>query len=258
MSTMEVSKKAIRLKLYQDMVNYKKPTSFQLKETYPLPPYSTVIGMIHSLCGYIEYKEMEISVQGKYNSKANDLFTRYEFKNGMKFDASRHQIKASEFGISKGISTTELLVDVNLLIHIIPKNQSLVEEIENAFRYPKEYPSLGRREDLVTIKEVKVVNVYEDELEKDKYLKEDVTAYVPINLIKSESIILGGADAGIRSRGTMHKLNKNYELVNYGTEKAPKIFRKWNKIDVIYTSNVIASEYETLLIDEDGNIVFSA
>ncbi|MDR2880246.1 MAG: CRISPR-associated protein Cas5, partial [Fusobacteriales bacterium] len=26
--------KAIRIKLWQDMVNYKKPTSFQLKETY--------------------------------------------------------------------------------------------------------------------------------------------------------------------------------------------------------------------------------
>ena len=71
--------KAIRVKLWQDMVNYKKPTSFQLKETYPLPPYSTIIGMIHSLCGYDEYKEMKISVQGKYFSKVNDLYTRYEF-----------------------------------------------------------------------------------------------------------------------------------------------------------------------------------
>ena len=255
---MRISRKAIRLRLYQDMVNYKKPTSFQLKESYPLPPYSTVIGMIHILCGYNEYKEMEISVQGKYYSKVNDLFTRYEFKNGMKFDVLRHQIKASEYGISRGISTTELLVDVDLLIHIIPKDQRLVEEIESAFQYPREYPSLGRREDLVTIKEVKVVDIYENELEKDKYLEEDISAYVPLHLIKSESIVLGGPDAGIRSRGTIYRLNKNYELANYGTERAPRVFRRWNKIDVIYTSNIIASEYETLLIDEDGNIVFAA
>ncbi len=52
--------KAIRIKLSQDMVNYKKPTSFQLKETYPLPPPSTVIGMVHYLCDFTEYKEMDI------------------------------------------------------------------------------------------------------------------------------------------------------------------------------------------------------
>ena len=53
---MKETKKAVRLKLYQSMANYKKPTSFQLKETYPLPPYSTVIGMVHNLCNYEEYQ----------------------------------------------------------------------------------------------------------------------------------------------------------------------------------------------------------
>ncbi len=157
---MKDNKKAIRLKLYQNMVNYKKPTSFQLKETYPLPPYSTIIGMVHNLCDYKEYKEMEVSVQGKYHSKVNDLYTRYEFKNGMKFDPKRHQLQVGEFGVSRGVSTVELLVDVELLIHIIPKDQRLVKEIEEAFLYPREYPSLGRREDLVVINEVKVVDVF--------------------------------------------------------------------------------------------------
>ena len=40
----------LRLKLYQNMVNY-KTNSFQLKETYPLP-YSSVIGMVHSVCSF--------------------------------------------------------------------------------------------------------------------------------------------------------------------------------------------------------------
>ena len=151
--------KAIRIKLWQDMVNYKKPTSFQLKETYPLPPYSTVIGMIHSLCGFEEYKEMKISIQGKYFSKVNDLYTRYEFKNGMKYEASRHQLEAGGYGISRGISTAELLVDVDLIIHIIPEDQNLLEHIKNSFLSPAEYPSLGRREDLAVIEEVKEVEV---------------------------------------------------------------------------------------------------
>ncbi len=78
----------------------------------------------------------------------------------MKFDPKRHQLQVGEFGVSRGVSTVELLVDVELLIHIIPKDQRLVKEIEEAFLYPREYPSLGRREDLVVINEVKVVDVF--------------------------------------------------------------------------------------------------
>lgn len=250
-------KKAVRLKLYQNLVNYKKPTSFQLKETYPLPPYSTVIGMVHNLCRYEEYKKMDISIQGKYYSKVNDLFTRYEFKNGMKYDEKRHQLEVGEFGVGRGISTTELLVDVELLIHIIPKDQNLIEEIERAFLYPVEYPSLGRREDLVIIEEVKIVDIEERMLTQDIELKQDQTAYIPVSLIESDSIELLGPEAGIKNRGTRYKLTKDYKLVNHGTKKTPKIFRKWNKIDVIHTSGIIAVEDENILIDEDENVVFA-
>lgn len=249
--------RGIRLRLYQNLVNYKKPTSFQLKETYPLPPPSTIIGMVHNLCRYKEYKEMEIGIQGKYYSKVNDLFTRYEFKNGMKYDKSRHQLKVGDFGVSRGVATTELLVDVELLIHIIPKDQSLVQEIEKAFLYPVEYPSLGRREDLLIIKEVKVVDIREEMLNDDIELKQDQTAYIPVHMIKDESIKLVGPENGIRNRGTKYNLTKNYKPVNYGTKKNPKMFRKWDKIDVIYTSGIIAVEDELILIDEDNIVVFA-
>ena len=72
--------KAVKLKLYQNMVNYKVPTSFQLKESYPLPPYSTVIGMVHSLCDFKEYKPMKISISGNYFSKVNDLYKDMNLK----------------------------------------------------------------------------------------------------------------------------------------------------------------------------------
>ncbi|MCR1900182.1 type I-B CRISPR-associated protein Cas5b [Irregularibacter muris] len=246
--------KAIRLKISQDMVNYKKPSSFQLKETYPLPPYSTVIGMVHNLCNYKEYKEMDISIQGKSFSKVNDLYTRYEFKNGMKFDQSRHQLKAGDFGISRGVSTTELLVDVELLIHIIPHNQELISEIEEAFKFPREYPSLGRREDLATFNEVKVVEIIEDELEEDKYLEGDHVAYIPLKMMESETVIPEGS-TGVSGRGTRYLLNKDYVLETLGKNKT---FRKWNKVDVVYSSKIIAIGEDGILIDEDGNIVFAA
>lgn len=252
---MESKQKAIRLRLSQNMVNYKKPTSFQLKETYPLPPYSTIIGMIHNLCDYKEYKEMEISVQGKYYSKVNDLYTRYEFKNGMKYDEKRHQIKAGEYGVGRGISTIELLVDVELLIHIIPKNQNLIEEIKNALLYPREYPCLGRREDIAVIEEVAITNIYEKELEEELQLSYDFSAYMPVKMI-GDSVILRGDGKTVATGGSRYKITKDYTLQNSGTKKSPKMFRKWNKVDVIYGSRITVLEEEIVFMDDKSNIVF--
>lgn len=35
--------KILRLKLFQESACYKKPFAFKVAETYPLPPYSTII-----------------------------------------------------------------------------------------------------------------------------------------------------------------------------------------------------------------------
>ena len=251
--------KSIRLKLKQNLVNYKLPTSFQLKETYPLPPYSTVIGMVHNTCNYIEYKPMKISVQGKYHSKVNDLATRYEFKNGMTFDASRHQIKVGEYGISRGVSNVELLSDVELVIHIVPEDENLIEEIFNAFKAPHEYISLGRREDLVVVDEVKIVEISEERIKNENLrIDRDYRAYVPVEIIDKKKVFVEGSVDTIQYKGTMYNLTKDYVSVNYGSAKSPKIFRKWNKIKVHYVSNIVASRRRAITVDEDRYMVFLA
>ncbi|WP_036728274.1 CRISPR-associated protein Cas5 [Peptoniphilus mikwangii] len=251
--------KAIKIKLRQESANYKKPNSFQLKESYPLPPYSTIIGMVHNMCNYDEYKPMDISVQGAYRSKTNDLFTRYEFKNAMKYEKGRHDIKVGEFGITRGIATTELLVDIELLIHIVPENQALIEEIYNAFIFPREYVSLGRREDLVVIEEVKIVEFEEVILEKSIKLRKGYGIYIPFEKF-SENIKIGHIKTDIPKeyRGTMYNITKNYELKNYGSKKSPKIFRDWNKVKVIYGSDINIGSKNKVYIDKDDDILILA
>jgi CRISPR-associated protein Cas5t len=250
--------KGIRLKIYQDMVNYKKPASFQLKETYPLPPYSTVVGMVHNMCGYQEYHPMQISVQGKYFSKVNDLYTRYEFKNGMTYDSARHQIKVNEFGVSRGVATAELLVDVELMLHIVPEDQNLVEQIYSCLKQPPEYPSLGRREDLVTFDEVKIVEIKEESIERSEHLENGYGAYIPISYLRNESISSDSFIEGIEYSGTQYRLNKNYELTNYGTNKSPKIFRKWKTVEVLYAHSFLMKRKRPFHQDEQNNFVFLA
>jgi CRISPR-associated protein Cas5, Tneap subtype len=247
--------KAIKLKLYQKMANYKLPLSFQLRESYPLPPYSTVIGMIHSACDFKEYKEMKISIAGNYFSKVNDFYTRYEFKLRDKFDHKRHNINANGFGIIRGVSTIEELIDVNLTIHIIP-DEKLIKTIYNSLKKPKNYLSLGRHDDLVVIKEIKIVEVSNKILEEDLEMKEDIFAYIPISFLENSKIEIGKKNNGVRTTGTKFELNYNYIFKNAGNKKKINLIRTWNKEEVIYASNIVFLEDEECLIDEENEPVF--
>lgn len=71
--------KVIKVKAHQTTANYKLPKFYQTLYTYDIPPYSTVIGMIHSVCGFKEYVDMDISVQTRYASKFEDIVYFHEF-----------------------------------------------------------------------------------------------------------------------------------------------------------------------------------
>ena len=93
----------------------------------------------------------------------------------------------------------------------------------------------------------------------DIELKDDDVAYIPLKLLENETIILDGGGAGCElPRGTRYKITKDYTLKNTGTKKSPRIFRKWNKVDVIYSSKITAIEDGTILRDEDFNLIFNA
>lgn len=244
--------KGIRLEIYQSMPNYKKPTSFQLKETYPLPPYSTVIGMIHKLCRYEEYVPMKISIQGRYVSKINDLWTRYE--GFISYDNERHNIKIpyktkdgfKYYGMTRGVSTVELLVDVELLIHIVPEDENKIREIYCALEKPIEYISLGRWEDLVRICSLEIVDIENKEIEG---LDLEYDAYIPQEIIK--------ADIFDNVNGTIYNLNKVYSLSDN------KKYRNWEKVRVMHVSKRINDKFgtniligESILIDSRDSPVF--
>ena len=257
--------KAIRLKIFQNLVNYKLPTSFQLKETYPLPPYSTVIGMVHNACEFTEYVPMKLSVQGKYHSIVSEVYYSYSFaperldKDRLKnYVTITKNSNEKQTGVYKSPLHQNLLSEVELLIHIVPENQEFVEEICEKLTYPHEYLSLGRREDLIVFGELpKIVEVEETELEEDLSIKNSYSAYIPIEILKEEAVKIGSKE-GVKISGTVYKLTKDYEIKNYGTAKSPKNFRVWNKIKVVYGSDITGLEEENVYVDEDKNLVFLA
>ena len=213
--------RAIRIFLTQQMPNYRKPASFLVRESYPLPPYSTVIGMIHAACGFTEYHPMDVSIQGRYASEVSDYATMYNF--GIKYDETRHQAKVLNAdggydGINIGPKSVHLLTDVQLLIHIKPESEEDYDLIINGLRYPKNYLSLGRHEDIVNIHEISEVMLYDEDEYEDNF-DDSVTLlydmYVPIGQTDSDY------------SGTVYNLNKVFSV-----DKKTNI-RGWS--DVIQT-----------------------
>ena len=216
--------KAIRLECYQNLSSYRKPASIDVQESFQFPPYSTVIGMIHKVCNFKEYKPMKISIQGEYKSS---LFNFY----------NRHFNSKSNIDGIKGIGYVELIVDVDLIIHVVPEDESLFNEILDKLKKPSIYPALGRHEDILRIDKIDSVELEETDT---VYIYND--SYIPLKYFSKEDNILG----------TVYSLNKEFNKTTLNS------IRTWkNSIKVKYVKKRIEPiEFEDNVYREIGKNVY--
>ena len=78
--------KALRIIVKQNQAHYRKEESIANKMTYPLPPFSTVIGALHAACDFTEYHPMNLSIQGSYGSLQQEPYTDQAFLNSVMDD----------------------------------------------------------------------------------------------------------------------------------------------------------------------------
>lgn len=93
---------ALRIHLTQTSANYRREEIIDNKMTYPLPPFSTVIGALHNLAGFKEYHPMDISIQGDYKSLNREAYTDYCFLNSTQDDRGILIKMANPDMLSKG------------------------------------------------------------------------------------------------------------------------------------------------------------
>lgn len=211
--------KILKLKLFQETACYKKPFAFKVAETYPLPPYSTVIGMFHKILGANsgEYHPMNISVQGEYES----IFSNYQ---NLRMFKGKDEVTAMPRNVHQ-------LLNVHLLIHVKAEDD-VIDKIYNNIINGVETFTLGRNEDLVRVEQIKYVNeITKTDGDINKY-----NAYVPMYY-----------DDGFLE-GINYRLNTTYKIVND--------LRKWNKVDVKYIEKHTSNKLDEVEIDEDGDNMF--
>lgn len=208
--------KILKLKLFQESACYKKPFSFKVSETYPLPPYSTVIGMFHKIYGAIpgEHIPMNISIQGEYES----IFSNYQ---------TLRKYKKSE--ITSMPMNVHQLLNVNLIIHMQAEDD-IVDRIYRNIISGTETFTLGRNEDLVRIDSVRIIN---DVKKVDEFIPNH-NIYVPLEKIQDVN-------------GISYRLNTTYEIQDE--------LRKWDKVNVVYVEKNTQELLYDVEQDEDGEVI---
>lgn len=212
--------KILKMKLFQETACYKKPFAFKVAETYPLPPYSTVIRMFHKIIGAKpgEYYPMNISIQGDYES----IFSNYQNLRMFKGKGKVTQMPRN----------VHQLLNVNLIIHMQAEDET-VEKIYNNVISGKESFTLGRNEDLVRVDQIKIIDKPKEV--RDKFINNH-NAYIPVKY----------TDEYVN--GINYRLNSVYTIKNE--------LRNWEKVDVKYIEKHTNESILETLQDEDGDYIF--
>lgn len=239
--------KAIRVILSLDAANFRMPTSFLLKETYPLPPFSTVIGMVHAACGFEEYHDMKVSIQGKSDGVYTDAFTEYTFKPGLLVQdriKETDEMKPREYlggiytdsegrqtGVQKNLGHVEMLSNIKLLIHIVPKDEDFGTVLQG-LKYPSRFLSLGRHEDIANIESVEEIELTDD----TTFVFADMDLYI-------------GSDCISQNAGkTSYIVHKQYVIENGK--------RQWideYKVSILPKGSVAPGKSESCTLMADGD-----
>lgn len=238
----------LKLKLHQDMVNYRREMSYGYIQSYPLPTPSMIRGMVHSLLDAKEYYPLEISIQGTFNSVITDIQKVYKFdkapeKNNPK-DTRHNNPYRIYFGNSDktvmktavhGIMYVDELLEVNLIIHVKFHDTGLNKELFK--NVCSSTIVLGRNEDIARVDECKICELKRTNSVNDIELNNDI--FISSDICKKDQIL----------RGTNYRLPFNYNT-NSSFEK-----RIFNFIDVclIKTGNIYSGD--DLFMDNDNDIV---
>ncbi len=225
--------RAVRIIAYQNMASYRKPTAIAIQDSFKLPPYSTVIGMVHNACGWNSYHPMRVSISGNHVTSISDMYTRYFFGQTLQYEKGyiRQQLytvnipgeelggpvselksdgsdKDGKDGIVRGLGYAELIVDVELVLYIVPEDESDLEEIKQGLLYPIKFPSLGRHEDILRIDDVSIVELQQqsgDKKDKNQKFSSEYDCLIPMQEYEK---------LGLNATGTVYNFNKVFQTVD--------------------------------------------
>lgn len=172
----------LRLQICQPQAHYRVPFTFQRRHTYPIPPYSTIIGFLCNACGiddqekeyktngqsvklYEIIKSLKISIAGKFETKTTEMIW---FRNLNKkahestYDDLSNREKNGQVGHIGGQVPIKIdvLENVELVIHLYHSDKGKLEIIKNLLENPVnrlQVLHIGRAEDWIVYKAIDII-----------------------------------------------------------------------------------------------------
>jgi CRISPR-associated protein Cas5t len=230
--------KALRLKLYQNLVNYRREMSYGYVQTYPLPTPSMVRGMAHWLLGINDgYKPLKISIQGDFDSVTTNMQKVYKFDRYRKENEGRLAVihTPSKQMLNQGVQFVDLIVNMNLLLHIAFDDAALTEALDGAVRMKTVV--LGRNEDIASV-EFTETGLVDVEAASDE-ITLNYNAYLSPDLCKQEQL-----------SGTHYRLPFYYDDIVSMEDK-----RIFHFADAVYIAKGNKIENVSFMKDSKGDLV---
>lgn len=224
----------LKLKAYQLLANYRKPMSYNFWDTYPLPPFSAVKGWFHRVVDATDYIPISICIQGNPSSIVYDLQTLIKFDR-LRSEKAQTVIDGFNKALSKSPTFIANIFDIDLNIYLLSDNVYMRKFMENIFE--KEFPHLGRYEDIIRIDSVNLIDVKEKEFSMfvDEH-KIDYGIYLKRETANKLNI-----------EGINYRMNFKYDIIDG--------LRYFSKVDIIYTDNAIINTGKFLFDSEDERII---
>ncbi|MCS7158698.1 MAG: type I-B CRISPR-associated protein Cas5b [Blastocatellia bacterium] len=169
----------LRLRIYQPQAHYRIPFTYQRRHTYPIPPYSTVIGFLCNVLGindqkktekingqyvalYDELKKIKIAIAGRFESKTTEYIWFRNLAKSAHLDRFGYAENRSIGGHVEHIGgqspvSIDVLDDVRLVIYLAHEKKIFLERIKSSLENPVhrlEVLHLGRAEDWIVIEEL--------------------------------------------------------------------------------------------------------
>lgn len=168
-----MSEKTLFFELFQPFAQYRNPFTFYYAQTYPLPPKSTIIGMLQNALddwygnnrGIEKWWNLNISIHGGFES----VFWNYQSLIKGEIELKRVNEKVLFYnqklplygrGLTSHRSPTNQQELFNGHLYLFIKGEEgFIEEIKSSIETPKKVLSLGRSEDVIFIKNVELIRL---------------------------------------------------------------------------------------------------
>lgn len=177
---------ALKIKIFQPTAHYRMPFTYQRRHTYPVPPYSTVIGFLCNMLGidnqgnelFAKLLNCKLSVSGRFDVKLTEYiwFRNLSAKahEGF-FGSTTIREKNGEVNHIGGQSPMriDVLENVSLNIHIASEasdDTSFLENLKDDLSNPVqrlETVHLGRAEDWLVYESIEMVELKNEKKDKN-------------------------------------------------------------------------------------------